>query len=136
MAKDDNLIKKHKLVPKHTKLSEKATNDLLKKYNILKTQLPKIFVSDPVIKMLGASPEIAGKAAGAIGGIATPGSLSPEEGDPGYELETKGFSRLSDIAKQKLIDKSEKPQKIQNLKRIAYVKLFKDWLIIRNNYGG
>ena len=54
MAKDDNLIKKHRLVPKHTKMSEKAIKDLLKKYNILKTQLPKIFASDPVIKMLDA----------------------------------------------------------------------------------
>lgn len=37
----------HILQPKHTKLNEKEVEELLKKLNISKTQLPRIFVSDP-----------------------------------------------------------------------------------------
>jgi len=36
----------HILQPKHSKLSEKETQDLLDKINISKTQLPKIKLSD------------------------------------------------------------------------------------------
>jgi len=39
----------HALQPKHTKLSEKEAEDLLTRLNISKTQLPKIFSSDPVL---------------------------------------------------------------------------------------
>ncbi len=37
----------HILQPKHTKISEKEVEELLKKLNISKAQLPRIFVSDP-----------------------------------------------------------------------------------------
>jgi len=36
----------HILQPKHTKLSEKESEEFLKKMNISKMQLPKIFISD------------------------------------------------------------------------------------------
>ena len=39
----------HILQPKHTKLNEKEVEELLKKLNISKTQLPRIFVSDPAL---------------------------------------------------------------------------------------
>jgi len=37
----------HILQPKHIKLNEKETEDLLKKLNLSKAQLPKILSSDP-----------------------------------------------------------------------------------------
>jgi DNA-directed RNA polymerase subunit H (RpoH/RPB5) len=37
----------HVLQPKHIKLSEKDAEELLTKLNISKSQLPKIFLSDP-----------------------------------------------------------------------------------------
>lgn len=52
MAKDDYL-EKHELIPKHAKLGERATKELLERYNITKSQLPNIFVSDPVVKHHG-----------------------------------------------------------------------------------
>lgn len=39
----------HILQPKHTKLSEKESKELLEKLNISKAQLPKIFVNDPAL---------------------------------------------------------------------------------------
>lgn len=36
----------HILQPKHTKLSEKEAQELLNKWNISKSQLPKIFLND------------------------------------------------------------------------------------------
>jgi DNA-directed RNA polymerase subunit H (RpoH/RPB5) len=36
----------HILQPKHTKLTEKEIEDLLKKLNVSKAQLPKVLVSD------------------------------------------------------------------------------------------
>ena len=39
----------HILQPKHTKLSDKDAEELLKKTNISKSQLPKILVSDPAL---------------------------------------------------------------------------------------
>ncbi len=36
----------HILQPKHSKLSEKETEELLRKFNISKSQLPKILLSD------------------------------------------------------------------------------------------
>jgi DNA-directed RNA polymerase subunit H len=39
----------HILQPKHSKLSEKETNELLERLNISKTQLPKILSSDPAL---------------------------------------------------------------------------------------
>lgn len=39
----------HILQPKHTKLNEKETDELLGKLNISKAQLPKILSSDPAL---------------------------------------------------------------------------------------
>ena len=39
----------HFLQPKHTKLSEKEAEELLKTLNVSKSQLPKIFLSDPAL---------------------------------------------------------------------------------------
>lgn len=36
----------HILQPKHTKLSEKEAQELLKKFNVSKSQIPKILVTD------------------------------------------------------------------------------------------
>lgn len=47
-------ILKHKLVPHHEILSEKEVEKLLKVYNIRKEQLPRILVTDPVVKAIGA----------------------------------------------------------------------------------
>ena len=46
-------IQGHVLILKHTKLSEQASKDLLKKYNILKEQLPVISNKDPAIDNIG-----------------------------------------------------------------------------------
>lgn len=37
----------HILKPKHTKLREKETEEILKKFNISRAQLPKILLDDP-----------------------------------------------------------------------------------------
>jgi len=37
----------HVLQPKHIKLNEKDSEEFLKKLNISRTQLPKIFLTDP-----------------------------------------------------------------------------------------
>jgi DNA-directed RNA polymerase subunit H (RpoH/RPB5) len=39
----------HILQPKHSKLNEKQTEELLKKLNISKAQLPKILLSDSAL---------------------------------------------------------------------------------------
>ncbi len=39
----------HVLQPKHTKLSEKESQELLERYNISKAQLPKILSTDPAL---------------------------------------------------------------------------------------
>lgn len=39
----------HILQPKHIKLSEKEAEEILKKLNISKAQLPKIFLNDPAL---------------------------------------------------------------------------------------
>jgi DNA-directed RNA polymerase subunit H len=48
-------ISKHALVPEHEILSEEELNALLEKYNITKGQMPKIFISDPVVKKIKAN---------------------------------------------------------------------------------
>ena len=53
MAKDE-LIAKHVLVPKHSKLGENKVKELLDKYNISKIQLPKITIKDPAIAHLNS----------------------------------------------------------------------------------
>ena len=40
----------HLLQPKHSKLSEKEIQELLKKLNISKTQLPKMLLTDPIVQ--------------------------------------------------------------------------------------
>ncbi|MAG53001.1 MAG: DNA-directed RNA polymerase subunit H [Nanoarchaeota archaeon] len=49
-------IKGHVLLLKHTKLSEQASQNLLKKYNILKEQLPVIFNKDTGVVDLDVEP--------------------------------------------------------------------------------
>ena len=46
-------ITEHELVPKHILLSLKEKEDLLKRYRIKDSQLPKILMSDPVARYLG-----------------------------------------------------------------------------------
>ena len=45
--KRKQIVTKHILVPKHTKLTIKERNDLFKNYNISIKELPKIKVDDP-----------------------------------------------------------------------------------------
>lgn len=40
----------HILQPKHTKINEKEVNELLAKFNISKTQLPKILLTDSALQ--------------------------------------------------------------------------------------
>ncbi len=54
MAKFD--IKKHILVPKHAKASEKEKKEVLEKYNISIYDLPLIKKNDPAIKDLEVKP--------------------------------------------------------------------------------
>lgn len=49
-------IFKHELIPLHEVLPEDETKELLNKLNITKGQLPKILLSDPVIKKMKANP--------------------------------------------------------------------------------
>ena len=52
MAKKIIDITKHVLVPKHTKLSEKAKATLIKQYSESLRELPKITISDPALQHL------------------------------------------------------------------------------------
>lgn len=45
-------VTKHALVPKHAKLNDKDTKELLGKYNVVVEQLPRILKSDPAIQQL------------------------------------------------------------------------------------
>lgn len=49
-------IEKHELVPKHIILNEQEKEEILKKYGISVRQLPRISVSDPMIKLLNGKP--------------------------------------------------------------------------------
>jgi len=49
---EDVNVMLHDLVPEHALLSEKETQELLKKLKIRSVQLPKIRKDDPVIKIL------------------------------------------------------------------------------------
>ncbi len=50
-------ILNHELVPKHTILNEEQKTKVMKMYGIKKlNQFPKIFKSDPAIKLLKAKP--------------------------------------------------------------------------------
>ena len=46
-------VKKHVLMPKHMKVSEKEKKELFDRHNISLKELPKIFSNDPSIKHLG-----------------------------------------------------------------------------------
>ncbi len=39
----------HILQPKHTKLNERDADDILKKFNVSRAQLPKILSTDPAL---------------------------------------------------------------------------------------
>ncbi len=54
MVKKKYDIRKHTLVPEHTKLNEKEKKDLLEKYHISLKELPKIRKDDQAIGHLGA----------------------------------------------------------------------------------
>ena len=45
-------IRKHMLVPEHSKLTKKEIQELLEKYNITLNELPKILSTDPAIEKL------------------------------------------------------------------------------------
>ena len=45
-------ITKHEFVPKHIKLNEEETEEILKKFNISKKQLPRILKEDSAIQKL------------------------------------------------------------------------------------
>ena len=49
-------IMNHKLVPLHMIISEKEKEELLKKYNIVSSGLPKILDTDPASIYIGAKP--------------------------------------------------------------------------------
>lgn len=44
----------HFLVPKHVALSDKEAEKVLKKFEITKDQLPKLLITDPCVKIIGA----------------------------------------------------------------------------------
>lgn len=50
MVKKQIQIENHVLLFKHEKLNDKASEELLKKYNISSSQLPKIYKKDPALK--------------------------------------------------------------------------------------
>ena len=53
--KDIN-IRKHMLVPEHSKLNKKEIQELLEKYNLALNELPKILLTDPAIEKLNVKP--------------------------------------------------------------------------------
>ena len=52
MVKKQIQIESHVLLLKHEKLNDKASEELLKKYNISAMQLPKIYKKDSALKGL------------------------------------------------------------------------------------
>ncbi|AJF63058.1 MAG: DNA-directed RNA polymerase, subunit H [archaeon GW2011_AR20] len=45
-------ITKHEFVPRHIKLTEEQTEEVLKKFNISKKQLPRVLKEDPALSKL------------------------------------------------------------------------------------
>ena len=54
MTKKKYDVRKHLLVPEHSKLNEKEKKELLEKYHITLKELPKIKKNDPSIDNLNA----------------------------------------------------------------------------------
>ena len=48
-------VSKHELVPKHEIVSEKEKEELIKRFGSLRN-FPRIYSSDPQVKLLGAKP--------------------------------------------------------------------------------
>lgn len=51
-----NIIKNHRLVPKHEVLSPEEAKEVLERYQIQPHQLPLLLSSDPMAKAIGAKP--------------------------------------------------------------------------------
>ncbi|MBI2142324.1 DNA-directed RNA polymerase subunit H [Candidatus Woesearchaeota archaeon] len=49
-------VKKHVLVPKHQKLSEREKDELLQRYGITVSELPRIIKTDPALAGLNTKP--------------------------------------------------------------------------------
>lgn len=49
-------ITKHRLVPKHRRMDDNEVKDLMVKYGCTKSQLPKLFVTDPISQYYGFRP--------------------------------------------------------------------------------
>ena len=49
-------IRKHMLVPEHSKLTKEKIQELLEKYNLSLNELPKILLTDPAIEKLNVKP--------------------------------------------------------------------------------
>ena len=49
-------IRKHILVPEHSKLTKQEIQELLEKYKIVLNDLPKILLTDPAIEKLNVKP--------------------------------------------------------------------------------
>ena len=49
-------VTSHKMVPTHIILTPEEAEEVLKKFEIMPNQLPKIRLSDPVAKAIGAMP--------------------------------------------------------------------------------
>jgi DNA-directed RNA polymerase subunit H len=49
-------ILEHELVPKHEIMRPEEVRELLERYRITLNELPRILVSDPVVRELGANP--------------------------------------------------------------------------------
>jgi DNA-directed RNA polymerase subunit H len=47
-------VMSHQLVPKQIVITVKENEEILKKYKIMKEQLPKILITDPCVKRIGA----------------------------------------------------------------------------------
>jgi len=53
LVEDFNILN-HELVPEHTILNKEEEKEVLEKFKIRPENLPKILVSDPVVKAIGA----------------------------------------------------------------------------------
>lgn len=54
MASEDVHVQQHQLVPKHSLLSQEEIEELLKRYNISKRQMPSMSLKDPALQELNA----------------------------------------------------------------------------------